>query len=109
MPAGIDGVVVAEVLVSGLTGTVRMLSAGTDAHTWLVEGATVVAATAVASLTRARVAAPSCGTAGQHRGRGRRGCRPLRVPPQPGERADGERPAAQQAHDRPRVGRPVGA
>jgi DMSO/TMAO reductase YedYZ heme-binding membrane subunit len=92
-----------------VTGTVHMLTAGTDGHTWLVEGAMVVAVTAVASLTGARVAALSGGPAGEHRRGGSGGRRPLRVPPQPGERADGERPAAQQTHDRPRVGRAVGA
>lgn len=96
-----------------VTGTVHMLTAGTDAHTWLVEGAMVVAVVAVASLTGARLAnlaaAASRGTAGEHRRGSSGGRRPLRVPPQPGERADGQRPAAQQAHDRPRVGRPVRA
>ena len=90
-------------------GTVHLLTAGTDAHTWLVESAMVVAVSAVASLTGVRVAALSRGTAGQHRGSGRGGRRPLRVPTQPGERPDGQRSAAQQAHDRPRVGRPVRA
>jgi DMSO/TMAO reductase YedYZ heme-binding membrane subunit len=96
-----------------VTGTVHMLTAGTDAHTWLVEGAMVVAVTAVAALTGTRVAglggAGSGRAAGEHR-RGSRGGRgPLGVPPQAGERADRQRPAAQQARDRPRVGRPVGA
>jgi len=97
-----------------VVATIHLLTAGTDAHTWLVEGVMVVAVTAVAAMTGARVASltatsPSGRTAGEHGRGGGGGRRPLRVPAQPGERERGGRPAPQQADDRTRVGGPVRA
>jgi predicted ferric reductase len=78
-----------------VSATVHMMTAGTDAGTWLVGGAVTVAVTAVSALTGIRVsAATSGGTAGEH-GRGGGGSRrPLRVAPQAGERRQRSRAVA---------------